>query len=129
MDFFVIVLQTMVKTSIIKTAIKFRQDLTENKNFLLMIEKSKTERKTEKVIKSASKSELCILKDLIQNISDKNIQISKNLLDTKKKYGSVVSLIASFKRTSSIHKSQASLRRFLIKFARTLPIIVKTVLQ
>ena len=119
----------MVKTSIIKTAIKFRQDLTENKNFLLQVEKSKTERKTEKLIRSASKSELCILKDLIKNMSDKNIQISKNLLDTKKKYGSVVSLITSFKRTSSIHKSQASLRRFLIKFARTLTIIVKTVLQ
>ena len=125
---FVIVLQTMVKKSIIKTAVKLREDLIENKNFLLLIEKAKTIKKTQKLIKSASISELDILKDLIENISDKNIQIRKNLLDTKKKYGNVVSLIASFKRTSSIHKSKASLRRFLIKFAKTLPIIVKTVL-
>ena len=59
----------MVKKSIIKTAVKLREDLIENKNFLLLIEKAKTIKKTQKLIKSASISELGILKDLIENIS------------------------------------------------------------
>ena len=120
----------MVKTTaIISEAFKLRQRLLDNKPFLVEIEKAKRKKKIEKLIKQASSSELDILRDLLKNISDKNIEISKSVLNTKKKIDNVVSVIARYQRTPSIHKSQSSLRRFLLKFSPVLPVIAKTVLK
>ena len=108
---------------------KLKTQLLQNKNFLVQIEKSKSKKRIEKLLKTASSSELDILRDLSKNIADKNIQISKTNLNTKKKFENIVKLIASFQRTSTINKSQASLRRFLLKFSNILPVVAKTVLK
>ena len=120
----------MVKaTAIISESFKLRQRLLDNKPFLVEIGKAKRKKTLEKLIKQANSSELDILRDLLKNISEKNIEISKSVLNTKKKFDNVVSLIASYQRTPSIHKSQSSLQRFLLKFIHVLPVIAKTVLK
>ena len=107
----------MVKATAISEAFKLRQSLIDNKHFLEQIEKSKTKKRVEKLLQSASGSELAILKDLIKNIAAKNIHINKSILTSKKKFDSVITLIASFQSTSRIHKSQPALKKFLLKFS------------
>ena len=119
----------MVKVTAISEAFELKQRLIDNKPFLVNIEKSKTKKRLEKIVKSASVAELNILKDLIKNIAAKDIQISKSIVNSKKKIDSIIALISSFRRTSSIHKSQPALRKFLLKFSSILPVITRTVLQ
>ena len=113
----------------ISEAFKLRQRLIDNKHFLKEIEKSKTKARVEKLLKSASAPELDILREIIKNIAAKNIHISKSILNSKKKFDSVVTLIASFQRKSTINKSQGSLKKFLVKFSHILPIVAKTVIS
>ena len=119
----------MVRPTVISEAFKFKQRLLDNISFLVNIEKSKTKKKIEKLLKSATISELDILRDLIKNIAAKNIPINKSIINSKKKFDNIVSLISSFERTSSIHSSKVSLRRFLQKFSNILPVIAKSVLK
>ena len=119
----------MVKVGVISQAFKFRQRLIDNKPFSQSIEKSKSRKKTEKLIKKANSTELDILRELIKNIAKKNIEVSKSILNTKKKFAGIVSLISSYMRMSTIHRSQKSLRKFLLKFSTVLPIAAKTVLK
>ena len=78
------------------------------------------------MIKKANSTELDILRELIKNIAKKNIEVSKSILNTKKKFAGIVSLISSYMRMSTIHRSQKSLRKFLLKFSTVLPIAAKT---
>ena len=116
----------MVKPTVISETFKFKQRLIDNKPFLVNIERSKTKKKIEKLLKSATISELDILRDLIKNIAAKNIPINKSIINSKKKFDNIVSLISSFERTSSIHSSKVSLRRFLLKLSNILPVIAKS---
>ena len=118
----------MVKPTLISQAFHLKQRLIDNKQFLVNIEKSKTNKGREKLLRNASNSELPIFRDLIKAISAKDIEISKSILKRNKQIRLVVDLIKKFQRTPSIHKSDASLRRFLMKFVAVLPLVAKTVL-
>ena len=118
----------MVKPTLISEAFKFKQRLIENKQFLVNLEKTKTNKSRVKLLHSANSGQLHILRDLIKSIHAKDIEISKSILKSKKKVKVVIDLINKFQKTPSIYKSDSFLRRFLLKFVSVLPIIAKTVL-
>ena len=118
----------MVKPTLISEALKLKKRLIDNKAFLVRLEKSKTNKGREKLLHLASPQELHILKDIISNISSKEIEISKSVLKTKRQLQAVIDLIKRFQKTTSVHKSDSALRKFLIKFASSLPLVAGSVL-
>ena len=118
----------MVKTSLISEAFNLKKRLVDNKQFLVDIEKSKTSKRREKLLIKANNIQLHVIRDLIKAIAAKDIEINKSILKKNKHIKQVVELIKKFHRTTSIYKSDASLRRFLIKYTHVLPLIVKAVL-
>ena len=118
----------MVKPTLISEALKLKKRLIDNKAFLVRLEKSKTNKGREKLLHLASPQELHILKDIISNISSKEIEISKSVLKTKRQLQAVIDLIKRFQKTTSVHKLDSALRKFLIKFASSLPLVAGSVL-
>ena len=70
----------MVKVTAISEAFELKQRLIDNKPFLVNIEKSKTKKRLEKIVKSASVAELNILKDLIKNIAKDRFEMKRTHL-------------------------------------------------
>ena len=93
------------------------------------IEKSKIKKKIEKLVQSATSFELYILRDLIKNITAKNIPFNKSIIESKKTFDNIFSIISSFEKISSIHGSKVSMRLFLLNFSNILSVITKNVLK
>ena len=78
----------MVKESPLKPFFELRQRLTDNKQFLVQVASAKSEAARRRLILQAKSDHLDILRDLIKNIADRNIEIEKALyyeLENKKK--------------------------------------------
>ena len=120
----------MVKVAGVSRYFAFRQRLIENKTFLVDFAKARTEQAREKLVKSASPSQLLVLKDLVLNIAEKNIEIDKHLfqyLQKKKKVKDLTHLISRIKRSPEVPEKK--LRLLLFKFNSVLPCMIKSVLQ
>ena len=120
----------MVRSTSVSKYFTFRQRLIDNKNFLVLLAQAKTEKVRVKLLRLATNSQLNVLKDLVLNIADKNIEIGKEIykkLLRKKKVKDPGKLINRIKRSPEV--SVKKLRLLLLKYNCTLPFIIQSILQ
>ena len=120
----------MVRSTSVSKYFLFRQRLVDNKNFLVSLAQAKTEKARGKILRLATNSQLNVLKDLILNIAEKNIEIGKEIykkLLRKKKVKDLGKLVSRIKRSPEV--SEKKLRLLLLKFNCSLPFIIQSILQ
>ena len=120
----------MAKLTGVSKYFALRQRFIDNKKFLVLLAKAKTEKAREKQLKAATERELFVLKDLILNIAWKNIEIAKDifhLLERKKKVKELTKLISIINRSPQV--SGKKLRILLLKFSSIIPYILKSILK
>ena len=108
----------------------FRQRLIEEKEFLVCLAYTKTEKSREKLLKGATTNHLILLRDLVINIAEKNIEIGKEIfhqLQKRKKVSDLAKLISRIKRSPGV--SDKKLRLLLLKFNPIIPYIIKSILK
>ena len=123
-------LGAMVRSTSVSKYFIFRQRLVDNKNFLVSLAQAKTEKARGKILRLATNSQLNVLKDLILNIAEKNIEIGKEIykkLLRKKKVKDLGKLVSRIKRSPEV--SEKKLRLLLLKFNCSLPFIIQSILQ
>ena len=122
----------MVKESPLKTYFELKQRFIDNKQFLVQVARAKSETARRRIVQQAKNHQLEILRALIKNIADRNIEIEKSLyhqLENKKKTQEVVKILKKFQKQPSIYSDSRHLRQFLLNSISVLPYLVKTILK
>ena len=122
----------MVKKSPLSHYFELKQRLLDNKAFLVQLASAKSEKSCQKLIQKASSVHLQILRDLIKNIADRNIEIEKSIfyqLENKKLVLVLVKVLKKFQKQPDIYRRKNQLRQFLLGTSKLLPYLIKTILK
>ena len=122
----------MVKKSPLSHYFELKQRLLDNKAFLVQLASAKSEKSCQKLIQKASSVHLQILRDLIKNIANRNIEIEKSIfyqLENKKLVLVLVKVLKKFQKQPDIYHRKNQLRQFLLDTSKLLPYLIKTILK
>ena len=123
-------LNAMGKVTGVSRYFVFRQQLIDNKNFLVLLAEAKSNKAREKLLKGCALSQIHVLKDLILNIGEKNIEIDRTIFQNLKKKKKVQELNKLIRRVKqSPDASEKKLKFLLLKFNPVLPFVIRSVLQ
>ena len=122
----------MLKRSPLKHYFELRQRLIDNKYFLVKIASAKTEKSRARLLQSAASEQLNLLRDLLKNIAERNIDIDKTIyyqLESKKRVEDLNKVLKKFIKHPEIYRKDKNLRQFLKSSSKLLPYIIKTILK
>ena len=122
----------MLKRSPLKHYFELRQRLIDNKDFLVQIASAKTEKSRARLLQSAASEQLNLLRDLLKNIAERNIDIDKTIyyqLESKKRVEDLNKVLKKFIKHPEIYRKDKNLRQFLKSSSKLLPYIIKTILK
>ena len=122
----------MLKRSPLKHYFELRQRLNDNKDFLVQIASAKTEKSRPRLLQSAASEQLNLLRDLLKNIPERNIDIDKTIyyrLESKKRVEDLNKVLKKFIKHPEIYRKDKNLRQFLKSSSKLLPYIIKTILK
>ena len=122
----------MLKRSPLKHYFELRQRLIDNKDFLVQIASAKTEKSRARLLQSAASEQLNLLRDLLKNIPERNIDIDKTIyyqLESKKRVEDLNKVLKKFIKHPEIYRKDKNLRQFLKSSSKLLPYIIKTILK
>ena len=122
----------MLKRSPLKHYFELRRRLIDNKDFLVQIASAKTEKSRARLLQSAASEQLNLLRDLLKNIPERNIDIDKTIyyqLESKKRVEDLNKVLKKFIKHPEIYRKDKNLRQFLKSSSKLLPYIIKTILK
>ena len=122
----------MLKRSPLKHYFELRQRLIDNKDFVVQIASAKTEKSRARLLQSAASEQLNLLRDLLKNIAERNIDIDKTIyyqLESKKRVEDLNKVLKKFIKHPEIYRKDKNLRQFLKSSSKLLPYIIKTILK
>ena len=108
--------------------VKIRQRFIDNKSFLLQIKEANSKDRR-KLLKNSNGKQLAIIKDLVKNVVEKNVPISKETLKKLEKSGKVKFLLRKFKKTSDVYKDKKKLRSAIIQLNDILPLFILSLIK
>ena len=109
--------------------VKLRQKLIDHKTFLLQLKNTESKKEKILLLKKTKGKQLSVLKDLVKNIVDKNIPISRETLKKLEHIGKIKYLLQKFKKNSDVYKNRKKLKTALIHLNDILPLFIESILK